>query len=62
MVFHRGSSIGTVLGVLVMVIAIIGTVFLDWTWSNPDGEVLPLVIGGVAAVAGGLVVIQRFRN
>jgi len=63
MAFHQGSStIGTVLGVLVMLIAIIGTVFLDWTWSNPDGQVLPLIIGGVAAVTGGLVMIQRIRN
>lgn len=61
MAFQRGNStLGTVLGVLVMIVAIVGNVFLDWTWNDPD--MLPLIIGVVAAVGGGLVVIQRIQS
>ncbi|RBI59529.1 multidrug transporter [halophilic archaeon] len=63
MALHRDSStIGTVIGFLVMIIAIAGTVFLDWTWSNPDGQILPLAIGVIAAVGGGLITLQRIRS
>lgn len=60
---HRGdSSIGTVVGLLVFLVAIGGTVFLDWTWENPDGDLLPLVLGVGAAAVAVLVVIHNRRS
>lgn len=55
-----GTTIGTVIGVVVMAVAIVGTQFFDWTWANPDGDLLPLAVGvGAAVVAVVLVVWQR---
>jgi hypothetical protein len=58
----RGTTIGTVVGGVFFTIAIIGTVFFDWTWANTEGKLLPLVIGGIAAVVAVLVIIMRVRK
>lgn len=50
--YGSDSPIATILGITVCAIAVLGTVFLDWTWSNPDGKLLPFAIGIVAAAAG----------
>ena len=56
---RNDSTIGTVIGVFVFAIAIIGTMFFDWSWENPEGYVLPLAIGFGAAI---FAVIIAFRN
>lgn len=60
MVSHRdNSTLGTILGVLICGIAIFGTTFLGWTWENPEGKLLPLLLGvGAATVA----VFIMYRN
>lgn len=56
------STIGTVIGVIVVAIAIVGSTFYGWTWENPEGKLLPLVIGGVAAAAAVIVVVRKIRG
>lgn len=63
MASHRDSStIGTVVGIIIMIVAIAGSVFLDWTWSNPEEQLLPLILGVVAAVVGVLVITHNLRR
>lgn len=59
---RNNSTIGTVIGVIVFAIAIIGTTYFDWTWENPEGNPVPLVIGGAAAVVAVFLVVQRIRS
>lgn len=56
------SAISTVIGLVFVGVAIVGTTVLDWTWSNPDGKLLPLLIGVGAAVVGAIVIGRKVRN
>lgn len=61
-VFQRDtSSLGTVIGVVVVIVAISGRLLFDWTWSNP-GSFIPILIGVVAAVAAGWISFQKLRS
>ncbi|MFD1640700.1 multidrug transporter [Halohasta litorea] len=53
----RQSSLRTAVGVLVALVAIVGTQFLGWEWGS--GQLVPTVIG--AAVAGIAVAIAANR-
>lgn len=53
MPFNRPDSpLVKALAVTVCAIAVIGTTVFDWTWSNPEGNLLPLGIGVAAATLG----------
>lgn len=56
------STIGTVLGVVVFAVAIVGTKFFGWTWENPEGYLAPLAIGVAAAAVAVFLVVQRIRS
>lgn len=56
---RSNSNIGTVIGVSVVVIAIVGTTFLDWSWENPNGQLLPFVIGVIAAAAAVTIALRK---
>lgn len=60
-VFDRDSSLGTVVGITVVIVAIAGRVFFGWTWSNP-GSFIPILIGVGAAVAAGWVLLRKLRE
>lgn len=51
------SSLGTVVGMLVAAVAVVGTQVLGWEWGS--GQLLPTVIG--VAVAGIAVVLMASR-
>ena len=56
------SSIGTLVGLIVVVIAIGGSVLFDWEWSSFPNQPVPLVIGVIAAIAAVVVTIHLVRN
>jgi len=53
------STIGTALGALVAIIAVVGTQFLGWEWG--DGHLVPTIIGVLAAAVAIVLVSRRFR-
>ncbi|MFC4408180.1 multidrug transporter [Haloarchaeobius iranensis] len=54
----RSRSVsGTALGVLVAVVAIVGTQFLGWEWGS--GQTVPTVIGVAVAVFAVALVARR---
>jgi biopolymer transport protein ExbB/TolQ len=54
---RSSSTLGTVVGILVALVAVVGTQFLGWEWGG--GQLLPTVIG--VAVAGLAVVLVGRR-
>lgn len=63
MIPHRGnSSVEAVVGIVVVAVAVVGTAFFDWTWANPDGKLLPMAIGVVAAVAAAAVMVRKITG
>ncbi|EMA52187.1 MULTISPECIES: hypothetical protein [Halococcus] len=61
-VFERDTStIGTVVGITVMLIALFGSTFLGWEWGG-SGQPVALVIGGAAALAAGWVSYRKLRG
>ena len=58
----RDSRLGTLVGLIVVVIALGGSVFFDWEWGwNPDQPV-PLVIGVIAAITALGITIAQIRE
>lgn len=57
--YRDNLTLGTVIGVLICGIAIFGTTFLDWTWENPEGKLLPILLGVSAATVA---VFIMYRN
>jgi hypothetical protein len=55
------SSLGTVVGATVFVVAVIGGVFLDWFWNDPE-LAIPVLIGAGAAVAAVWFTLQSLRG
>ncbi|WP_049929024.1 hypothetical protein [Halopiger goleimassiliensis] len=51
------ASIGTAVGLAVVLVAIVGTQFLGWEWG--DGRFLPTMIGIVAAVIAVVLLLNR---
>ncbi len=60
MIPRRTDSVGTVIGLVVFAIAVVGTVAFDWSWANPEGYLLPAALGvGAAVVAIALLIRSR---
>lgn len=60
-VFKRDTStIGTIVGVAVFVIAWLGSTFLGWEWGA-SGQPIVFVVGGLAAIAAVWVTLQKVR-
>lgn len=56
--FRTNSTVGTALGLLVALVAVVGSQFLGWEWGG--GQLLPTMIGvAVAGLAVVLVAKQR---
>ncbi|MFD1570420.1 hypothetical protein [Halorubrum laminariae] len=53
------STIGTILGLIVVVIAVGGSVLFDWEWGAFPNQPVPLAIGAIAAIAAVLITIRR---
>jgi hypothetical protein len=61
-IFKRDTSTaGTVVGVVVVAIAILGSTFLGWEWNQP-GQFIPPIIGVLAALAAISVLYQRYQG
>ena len=56
------STIGTIIGLIVVVIAIGGSVLFDWEWGAFPNQPVPLVIGAIAAIAAIVVTVHQARN
>ncbi|ELZ21505.1 drug resistance transporter, Bcr/CflA subfamily protein [Haloterrigena salina JCM 13891] len=54
---RTSSSIGTAIGLAAVLVAIVGTQFLGWEWGG--GQLVPTVIGVVAAAIAIVVVLSR---
>jgi biopolymer transport protein ExbB/TolQ len=50
----------TAFGILVAIIAIVGTQFLGWEWGS--GQLIPTIIGVVVAGIAVVVVARRIMN
>jgi FtsH-binding integral membrane protein len=57
--YGEQSSWITALGLLVALVAIMGTQFLDWEWGS--GQLVPTLIGVAVAGIAVLLVIRRVR-
>ena len=64
MVFQRDTStLGTVVGIVFVVVAIVGRVFLDWRWGEPFAEQpIAFVVGAIAAVVAVMVMYRQMRR
>ncbi|SEW26056.1 hypothetical protein [Halobacterium jilantaiense] len=61
-IFQRDtSSLGTVIGIVVVAVAILGRLLFDWSWSNPDSFV-PALIGAIAAAVAAWYLVQQARS
>lgn len=49
---RNSSTLETVVGILFVIVALVGSTFLGWEWSAFPNQPVPLVIGVIAAVAG----------
>lgn len=58
---HDTSTVGTTIGIVVCLVAVIGSQFLGWEWGE-SGQIAPFVIGAAAVVAAGVLAYQRYRN
>lgn len=57
------STLGTVVGIVFVVIALVGTGFLGWEWGGRLAEQpIAVVVGVVAAVIAVVVTIGRLRE
>jgi biopolymer transport protein ExbB/TolQ len=54
---HGRPPVATVLGVLVAIVAVVGTRFLGWEWGS--GRLVPTIVGVVAAGIAVVVVARR---
>ena len=60
-IFERDTStVGTVIGIAVCVIAVLGGQFLGWEWGS--GQPIPFIIGIVAVVLAGWLAFQRYQS
>ena len=55
--FQARSPMVTVFGVLVAIVAIVGTRFLGWEWGS--GQLVPTIVGVVVAGVAVVIVVRR---
>ncbi|WP_066417051.1 multidrug transporter [Halorubrum aethiopicum] len=55
--FQDRSPVVTVFGVLVAIVAIVGTRFLGWEWGS--GQLVPTIVGVVVAGIAVVIVVRR---
>lgn len=61
-VFERDTStIGTVAGIVVFSIALVGTAFFGWEWGA-SSQPVAFVVGGLAAIAAVWLSFQKLRG
>lgn len=56
------STTGTIIGIAVAGIALLGNSFLGWRWSEFPNQPVPLAIGVITAIAAAVIAFQRFKN
>lgn len=54
------SDLGTVVGIAVFVLAVLGTEFLNWEWGASTNQPLPFAIGAIAAIIALYIAWQKF--
>lgn len=54
------SSLTTVFGLLIALVAIVGTQFFGWEWG--DGQLVPTIIGVAVAGIAVVIVARRLSN
>jgi biopolymer transport protein ExbB/TolQ len=54
---RSSSTLGTVVGILVALVAVVGSQFLGWEWGG--GQLVPTIIGVVVAVVAIVLAGQR---
>ncbi|GAA0468727.1 multidrug transporter [Halococcus dombrowskii] len=60
--FERDTStIGTVVGLLAVGIALFGSTALGWEWGA-SGQPVAFVVGAIFALAAGWVVLRNYRD
>lgn len=57
-----GSSIGTVVGLAFVAVALAGSQFLDWSWPASLSQPVPLVIGVIAAAVAVFIAYRKYRE
>lgn len=58
----RDSRLGTIVGLLFVIIAVGGSILFDWEWGWNPSQPVPLVIGVIAAVAALGITIALIRD
>lgn len=58
----RDSSLGTLVGLIFVIIAIGGSILFDWEWGWNPSQPVPLVIGVLAAIAAVGITINLLRK
>lgn len=58
----RDSSLGTLVGLIFVIIAIGGSVLFDWEWGWNPSQPVPLVIGVLAAIVAVGITINLLRK
>jgi hypothetical protein len=58
----RDSRLGTIVGLIFVVIAVGGSVLFDWEWGWNPNQPVPLAIGILAAVAALGITIALIRD
>ena len=56
------SMLGTLVGLAFVVIAILGSQFLDWEWAASLNQPVPLAIGVIAAATALFIAFRKFRD
>ncbi len=60
MVFQRDTSTaGTVVGIVIAIVAVGGSVLFGWEWSAFPSQPVPLAIGVVAAIVAVTIMVRR---
>jgi len=58
--YQDQSSVVTTIGLLVVIIAIVGTQFFGWEWGS--GELIPTIIGVVVAGIAVVIVARKILD
>jgi hypothetical protein len=58
----RDSSLGTLVGLIMVVIALGGSILFDWQWGWFPNQPVPLAIGVIAAIVAVGITIHLVRE